>query len=454
MITAAPSIDHTRFREVLTARTSSDDWSRWFKDLQIRSTSAEIQLVAPSRFVANQVVSRFLAEVESAARTAGAVQPLPIRVTIEPKALPAQPPTPTNGHLPAPEKTNQKQNPPLPSTRHPSNHHRFDNFQVGPSSLLAYAAATSVAEHPGGNYNPLFIYGGSGLGKTHLLLAIAHRAKEHDPAMGVRYCTSERFVQQFIHSVSRRQMESFRRRFRQVDILILDDFQFLQGKEQTLEEFFWTFDTLHNQGKQVVIGSDRPPRDFDSLADRIRSRVSAGLLTELTAPPLETRMEILRALDNRSPVSLPDDVLQMVAKHITNNVRDLAGALRQLHAYAKLTNSAVTTESVLQQLAPIAGTNHMPRTTETIIASCAEAFGVTVEEILDHNRRPLPSEARQVAMYLTRQITGLPFARIGVSFNRGHSTVLSSHRRVAARISGDADFARRVNAVNQLIHSP
>ncbi len=449
MTTATQSIDRALFREVLTARTSPADWSRWFKDLQIRPTPSEILLVAPSQFVANQVVSRFLAEVESAVRTAGAASRSDIRVTVNSNHRGH--PSPTTDHRPPTGSV--KSPPPTRPPRHPSTHHRFDNFEVGPSNLLAHAASTSVAENPGESYNPLFIYGASGLGKTHLLLAIVHRARERRPDLTVRYCTSERFVQEFIRSVSKRRMEKFRSRYRQVDLLVVDDFQFLQGKAQTLEEFFWTLDSLQQKGNHVVIGCDRSPRELEAVADRTRSRVSAGLITEITAPTGDTRMAILQALNDRGPITLTDDVLQIVADHITNNIRDLASALRQLHAYANLTNLPVTPDTVAQQLAPLSGLRSVQRTPEKIIAVCADVFETSVEDILNYNRRPIPSAARQVAMYLTRQITGLPFARIGVVFHRGHSTVLSAHRRVTSQISRDRGFADRVNTIYERIHS-
>ncbi len=444
----ARTIDRSVFREVLTAHTSPADWSRWFKDLHIQLTGSEILLVAPSRFVANQVAGRFLSEVKSAVRTAGAADPSGIRVTVDPNPAPPCP-APAITPLPAAQPRSQPRRRP----RHPSTHHRFDNFKVGSSNLLAHAAATSVAESPGARYNPLYIYGASGLGKTHLLLALAQRAKEHRADLLVRYSTSERFVQEFIECVSKRQMHSFRRRFREVDMLILDDFQFLQGKEQTLEEFYWTLDCLHQGGKQVVLGCDRAPRELDAIADRTRSRISAGLIAEVTPPTLETRIAILEALNRLGPVFLTDDVLHMVAEHITKNIRDLASALRQLNAYAQLTNQPITPDTVCRQLEPLSGQPAIPRTTESIIAACARVFETTVEEILDHNRRPVPTQARQVAMYLARQITGLPFARIGAVFLRGHSTVLSAHRRVADQISRDPRFAHRITDIYNLIHN-
>lgn len=468
MTAPAPRLDRTLFRKSLTAHTSADDWSRWFKDIEVSLTSSEILLQAPSRFVASQVSNRFLSQVESAAKSAGADQACRVRVTVKPLAPTARqredlaPGQDPSGARPTISDRSTRSKPAAPTEpgstdsrlRHPSTHYRFDNFEVGSSNLFAYAAASSVAENPGDLYNPLFIYGGSGLGKTHLLLAIAHRARRRFPGLTVRYCTSEGFVQEFIRSVSKRQMDAFRRRFREIDMLLIDDFQFLQGKEQSLEEFFWTFDSLHSGGGQVVLGCDRPPRDLDSVATRTRSRISAGLIAELVPPGFEARMSILRRLQEQSATPLEDNVLSMVATHLNDNVRDLVAALQQLQAYAQLTDRPVTAEAALRQLAPMSGLPPLRQTPETIIAACAAAFETTVDEILHHNRRPIPSAARQVAMYLVREVTGLPLARIGVAFNRGHSTILSAHRRVVAQISSDPAFAQRVTAIYDAVHTP
>ena len=452
MTPPAPALDRSIFRQVLTAHTSPDDWSRWFKDIQVSLTSSEVLLEAPSRFVANQVVSRFLSQVESAARTAGAAASARIRVTVNPnrEKPTSQPPTPTGPASRPPQKPDR----PSPSLRHPANHHRFDNFEVGSSNFFAYAAATSVAESPGHRYNPLFIYGASGLGKTHLLLSIAHGARQARPTMAVHYCTSEKFVQEFIQCVGKRRMQAFRRRFREVDMLLLDDFQFLEGKEQTLEEFYWTFDSLHQAGKHIVLGCDRSPRDLNTLAERTRSRLFAGVVAEIIPPGFETRMAILQRLQERSPMSLDHEVLRIIADHFPANIRDLASALRQLHAYASLTKLPVTPEAALQHLAPMSGLPSPTPTPQTIIAACADAFGTTSEEILHRNRRPLPSVARQVAMYLAREVTGLPYARIGTAFQRGHSTVLSAHRRVVSLIAGDPEFAERVTTIHNAVNKP
>ena len=448
--------NQTIFREVLTACTSTDDWSRWFKDLRVSLTPSEILVKAPSRFVANQVATRFLPEVENAVRTAGkGTSSLEVRVTVN-QARPTSPSRSSNG-LPAPAPPLPAEKAPRPrDARHPSNRHRLDNFVVGPSNYFAHAVASAVAEEPGGHYNPLFIYASSGLGKSHLLHAIANHARKRHPNLVVRYCTSENFVQQFIQCVSRGQMDKFRRRFRQVDMLLLDDFQFLEGKEQTLEEFFWTFNSLYQRGRQIILSCDRRPRDLTAVEDRIRSRVSGGLLADIMPPTFETRLAILRSMEEKDPQPQPlsEELLSMVAARVTDNVRDLESALRRLSAYSGLTNSPLTSESAARLLAPISDLAASAPTPEKIIAVCAEAFGISSGEILDRSRRPIPSAARRMAMYLTRELTELSFPKIGKAFDRDHSTVISAYRGTLSQISRDRRFANRVTAIHNSIHSP
>ena len=441
--------DHSVFRKVLTASTSTDNWSRWFKDLQVSPDTSEIVVEAPSRFVANQVKTRFLREVEEAVRSAGAgTSPLGVRVTVNKTDAVGSP----NGRAAgAPVRAPEKP-PESPAKRHPSNYHRFDTFEVGPSNRFAHAAAWSVAEDPG-IYNPLFIYGASGVGKSHLLYAIANHARKRHPSLVIRYCTSEAFVQSFIQCVGRRQMEDFRRRFRQVDMLLLDDFQFLEGKEQTLEEFFWTFNSLHQDGKQIVLTCDRPPRDLTAMEDRIRSRVTGGLLADVAPPCLETRLAILGRLNAAYSQPFPSDVLSMVAERITDNIRDLQGALRRLSAYSRLVDQPLTPQRASDLLAPLSDFSRSAPTPEQIIAACAKAFTTSVAEILDRNRRPIPSAARRVAMYLTRELTDLSYPRIGKAFGRDHSTVISAYRGTLSQMSTNKPFAERVSAIHNSLHT-
>ncbi len=450
MTSPVQTLDRSLFREVLTARTSAEDWTRWFKDLHVSVTASGVVVEAPSQFVANQVVNRFLPEVESAARSAGgrhAVREVHVKVNPSPSRSESHPPSPIRGGDSRPVAKSP------PSPVHPTNLHRFDNFEVDRSSQFAFAAAQAVTDYPGQQYNPLFIYASVGLGKTHLLHAIAHAARQTRPGMEILYSTSEQFVQDFVRSVNKRQMQRFRKKFRQVDMLLVDDLQFLEGKEQTLEEFLWTLDSLQGYGKQIVLASDRGPSDLKNIGERVRSRISAGLITEITPPAIDTRLAILSRRQQNSAHRLEDEVLLLIAEHIPNNIRNLISAHRQLAAYSKLTSAPITPQTAVRQLAPISQSFSLPHTPESIMAVCAQAFDTTVEEILHRNRRPAPSIARQVAMYLARQITDLPFARIGQSFQRGHSTVITAHRKVLSRISHDSRFAERVTAIHKAIHN-
>jgi len=238
-----------------------------------------------------------------------------------------------------------------------------------------------------------------------------------------------------------------------VDMLLLDDFQFLEGKEQTLEEFFWTFNSLHQDGKQIVLGCDRPPRDLTAMEERIRSRVTGGLLADVAPPCLETRLAILRRLNADYPQSLPPEVLSIVAERITDNIRDLQSALHRLSAYSKLVNQPLTPQRASELLAPLTGFSRSAPTPERIIAACAKAFDTSVAEILDRNRRPIPSAARRVAMYLTRELTDLSYPRIGKAFGRDHSTVISAYRGTLSQMSTNKGFADRVSAIHSSLHT-
>ena len=461
----SPHFDQSLFREVLTTRTSGDDWARWFKELHVSLTPSEILVEAPSRFVANQVVTRFLPEVENAARTAGnGAFPREVRVTVRHRPASSLSAIGVRAKEASSRPANNPPSPPSPlrkeeggqprHARHPSNYHRFDTFVVGPSNHFAYAAASAVAEEPGSRYNPFFIYAASGLGKSHLLHAIAHHTKTRHPDLVVRYCTSEKFLQEFTRSVAKKQMDSFRSRFRRVDMLLLDDFQFLEGKQQTLEEFFWTFNTLHQQGKQIILSCDRRPRDLTAIEDRIRSRVTGGLLADMTPPRFETRLAILHRSQENHPQPLADEILSLVAARVTDNTRDLASALQRLSAYSSLTAGRLTLEDAARLLAPISDLASITYTPERIIEICAQDYGIDAEEILNRTRRPVPSLARRVAMYLTRELTGLSFPKIGKAFDRDHSTVISAHRGILSQISRDRRFAARVTAIHNSLHSP
>ncbi len=308
----------------------------------------------------------------------------------------------------------------------------FETFVIGSSNRFAHAAAVAVAEAPAKAYNPLFIYGDSGLGKTHLLHAIGHYAQNLYPTVRVRYVNSEEFTNDFINSISEGKAGAFQRRYREVDVLLIDDIQFLQGKEQTMEEFFHTFNTLHNANKQVVITSDLPPKQLNGFEDRMRSRFEWGLITDVQPPDLETRIAILRKKAASERLQAPDDVLEYIASKISTNIRELEGALIRVTAFANLNRQQVDVslaEIVLKDLITDDQTQEITAT--TVIGQTAAYFGLSIEDLCGSSRSRVLVTARQIAMYLCRELTDLSLPKIGQAFGgRDHTTVMHANRKI------------------------
>ncbi|MFJ6658644.1 chromosomal replication initiator protein DnaA [Streptomyces sp. NPDC091377] len=310
----------------------------------------------------------------------------------------------------------------------------FDTFVIGASNRFAHAAAVAVAEAPAKAYNPLFICGESGLGKTHLLHAIGHYARSLYPGTRVRYVSSEEFTNEFINSIRDGKGDSFRKRYREMDILLVDDIQFLADKESTQEEFFHTFNTLHNANKQIVLSSDRPPKQLVTLEDRLRNRFGWGLITDVQPPELETRIAILRKKAVQEQLNAPPEVLEFIASRISRNIRELEGALIRVTAFASLNRQPVDlglTEIVLKDLIP-GGEDSAPEITSTaIMGATADYFGLTVEDLCGTSRGRALVTARQIAMYLCRELTDLSLPKIGALFGgRDHTTVMHADRKI------------------------
>jgi chromosomal replication initiator protein len=310
----------------------------------------------------------------------------------------------------------------------------FDTFVIGASNRFAHAAAVAVAEAPAKAYNPLFIYGESGLGKTHLLHAIGHYARSLYPGTRVRYVSSEEFTNEFINSIRDGKGDSFRKRYREMDILLVDDIQFLADKESTQEEFFHTFNTLHNANKQIVLSSDRPPKQLVTLEDRLRNRFEWGLITDVQPPELETRIAILRKKAVQEQLNAPPEVLEFIASRISRNIRELEGALIRVTAFASLNRQPVDlglTEIVLKDLIP-GGEDSAPEITATaIMGATADYFGLMVEDLCGTSRGRALVTARQIAMYLCRELTDLSLPKIGALFGgRDHTTVMHADRKI------------------------
>ncbi len=313
----------------------------------------------------------------------------------------------------------------------------FDTFVIGASNRFSHAAAVAVAEQPARAYNPLFIWGDSGLGKTHLLHAVGHYAQRLFPGMRVRYVSTEEFTNDFINSLRDDRKVAFQRRYRDVDVLLVDDIQFLEGKEGTQEEFFHTFNTLHNANKQIVVSSDRPPKRLETLEDRMRTRFEWGLITDIQPPELETRIAILRKKAAQDRLAVPDDVLSFIAERIERNIRELEGALIRVTAFASLNRQPVDTqlaEIVLRDLIPDSGASEI--TTSVIMGVIAEFFGVTMDDLCGPGRTKAHSQPRQIAMYLCRELTDLSLPRIGETFGgRDHTTVMHADKKIRNEIA-------------------
>ncbi|RJK94706.1 chromosomal replication initiator protein DnaA [Vallicoccus soli] len=331
----------------------------------------------------------------------------------------------------------------------------FETFVIGASNRFAHAAAVAVAEAPAKAYNPLFIYGGSGLGKTHLLHAIGHYAQNLFGAVKVRYVSSEEFTNDFINSIRDGKAEYFRRRYRDVDILLVDDIQFLENKEQTQEEFFHTFNTLHNANKQIVISSDRPPQQLVTLEDRLRNRFQWGLTTDVQPPELETRIAILRKKAAQDGLDAPPEVLEFIASKIATNIRELEGALIRVTAFASLNRQSVDlalAEIVLKDLIPDDSGPEI--TAATIMAQTAAYFSLSMEDLCGSSRSRQLVQARQIAMYLCRELTSLSLPKIGQQFGgRDHTTVMHADKKIRQQLGEKRSTYNQVTELTNRIKS-
>ena len=312
----------------------------------------------------------------------------------------------------------------------------FETFVIGASNRFAHAAALAIAEAPARAYNPLFIWGESGLGKTHLLHAAGNYTQRLFPGMRVKYVSTEEFTNDFINSLRDDRKVAFKRSYRDVDVLLVDDIQFIEGKEGIQEEFFHTFNTLHNANKQIVISSDRPPKQLATLEDRLRTRFEWGLITDVQPPELETRIAILRKKAQMERLAVPDDVLELIASSIERNIRELEGALIRVTAFASLNKTPIDkslAEIVLRDL--IADASTMQISAATIMAATAEYFDTTVEELRGPGKTRALAQSRQIAMYLCRELTDLSLPKIGQAFGRDHTTVMYAQRKILSEMA-------------------
>ena len=324
----------------------------------------------------------------------------------------------------------------------------FNSFVVGNNNSFAHAAALAVAEAPATAYNPLFLYGGVGLGKTHLMHAIGNEILKNNKNASVLYVSSEKFTNQFINAIKDNKNEMFRNKYRNIDVLLIDDIQFIAGKERIQEEFFHTFNTLHDDGKQIIISSDRPPKDIQPLEDRLRTRFEWGLIADISNPDYETRMAILKKKAQLDNIIIDDDVLVNIATHIDTNIRELEGALNKLIAYSTLSNSPITIELSNKAISDVVSHHNKVLSIEYIQEVCAKYFNVTVEDLKGSRRSADIAFARQVAMYFCRDVANLSTPKIGQAFGkRDHSTVMHGCNKIANEIKENTNTKLIVETV-------
>jgi chromosomal replication initiator protein len=327
----------------------------------------------------------------------------------------------------------------------------FDTFVIGSGNRFAHAASLAVAEAPAKAYNPLFIYGGVGLGKTHLMHAIGHYVIEHNPSAKVVYLSSEKFTNEFINAIRDNKADDFRNKYRNVDVLLIDDIQFLAGKEQTQEEFFHTFNTLHEESKQIVISSDRPPKEIPTLEDRLRSRFEWGLITDITPPDLETRIAILRKKAKAEGFDIPNEVMLYIANQIDSNIRELEGALIRVVAYSSLINKEINADLAAEALKDIIPSSK-PKviTIQDIQRVVGQHFNLKLEDFKAKKRTKSVAFPRQIAMYLSRELTDCSLPKIGEEFGgRDHTTVIHAHEKISTLLQTDVQLQKQIKEIQE-----
>lgn len=434
----------------LEGKFSKPIFEMWIKPMRLVSlSSSEILLSVHSNFARDWVENRLKAQiVEVFAELFGAELDIQFTVAAD-SADPAQNPDP-------PGNPSAAGSGPLGGrlddfrTGNLNTRYTFEEFVVGNSNRFAHAASQAVAGAPARAYNPLFLYGGVGLGKTHLMHAIGHRVMQEKPGANVVYVSSEKFTNEFIIAIKNNQTLEFRNKYRHVDVLLIDDIQFLEGKEQTQEEFFHTFNTLHESGRQLVISSDRPPKEIQTLENRLRSRFEWGLLTDIQPPDLETREAILRKKAESEKIPVPNEVTSFIAKVIPSNIRELEGALIRVVAFSSLTKSAITVDLAAEVLKNAVAQAPLRRVTISLIKEkVAKAHGLTVKEMDNQRRDQRLAAPRQIAMFISTELTDCSLPQIAREFGKkDHTTVMYARDKVKDQMQRDEAYR---NKVRQLI---
>ena len=433
-------------------------WSSCFQPSVGRAlTEQRLTVAVPSVLVKERLESRWLPTAQEALAEVGSPD-VELTFEVAPNAsadelfpgagsAPLEPPSPLVPSLAPPSEE------PRPTGFNPR--YTFEAFVTGASNRFAHAAALAVAETPARSYNPLFIYGTAGLGKTHLLHAIAHYVHQNYPAYKVRYVSTEAFLNDYVEGIRSNSMAGFKKKYRDNDVLLVDDIQFMEGKEGLQEEFFHTFNQLHGANRQIVLSSDRPPRAIATLEDRLRSRFEWGLITDIQPPDLETRLAILRRKAEREPTHVPDDVLEFIATHVTNNIRELEGALIRVSAFASLNRAPLSAELAAEVLGDVLSDNQ-PRviTAKVILEATSKMFGFPIEELQGKSRRRPLVTARQVGMYVCREMTDLSYPAIAREYGgRDHTTVIHAVEKIGALMKERRQIYDQVTELIQSLKS-
>lgn len=414
--------------EYVRQNITETEYNTWFEKIQpLGVVNGSLELGVPTSFFKGWIEDHYAELVTEALSRLGAQAPRfelrvvpgkPVQENIFELTIPAQPQEPRS-------RLNSK--------------YIFENFVVGPNNNLAHAAAVAVAESPGNAYNPLFIYGGVGLGKTHLMHAVGHSVANRFPDKRIEYVSTETFTNELINAIREDRMTEFRDRYRSVDLLLVDDIQFIAGKERTQEEFFHTFNALYEARKQIILSSDRPPKDILTLESRLRSRFEWGLITDIQSPDLETRTAILKMNSEYRNMRIPEEVLDYIAKQVTSNIRELEGALMRVIAYASLNGVQLNRQIAVKALSDVFTATETPVTPDEIVKAVADHYGLRLEELRGAGRRKEVVIPRQMAMYLIRDMTHASLPEIGQFFDgRDHTTVLYAIQKMQESIDNDS----------------
>jgi chromosomal replication initiator protein len=444
----------------LRSQVADSMWRPWFAEIEAESFDGNtLVLSVPSSVVRDRLEERFLGLIEGAAADA-ATEPVSVELRTRPArhraaadaSSPEEDDTVAHAAMAAPPSANGVRKEPARELPSLNPRYVFDAFVIGASNRFAHAAAQRVAETPAASYNPLFIHGDSGLGKTHLLHAIGHYVIENFPSRRVRYVSTETFMNDFVEAIRNSNQGTFKRRYRDCDVLLVDDIQFMEGKEGLQEEFFHTFNSLYEGSKQIVLSSDRHPRSIATLEDRLRSRFEWGLTTDVQPPELETRLAILRKKAESERTPIPDEVLELIATNVRDNIRELEGALIRVSAFASLNRETMTRPMAERVLADILdGGRPRQITPQVIIDATSVAFGFSPDELKGPKRQRPLVRARQVCMYLFRELTEYSYPAIGREFgNRDHTTVIHAFEKISTLIKEDR---RTYDQVTELIYT-